>query len=108
MMIAYAISNTGPLISAFQANAVGVLKKVVGKIYITPSCLEELYRHNWKEETDTEIKAGFLEVCNLTKEERELAKNIAEQIALRSQKEEELMSGQEAWQDYLTLKQAEI
>jgi len=76
------------LISAFQAKAVDIIKQVVGKIYITPSCLKELYRHGWQKETDAEIKSGFIEVCSLTEEEKELTKAIAEEIALKSQNKE--------------------
>lgn len=87
-MISYVISNTGPLISVFQAKAIDVIKQVVEKIYITPSCSEELYRHGWQKETDAEIKGGFIEVCSLNEEEKELARAIAEEIALRAQKKD--------------------
>ena len=74
-MISYVISNTSPLISAFQSQAIDVVKQVVGKIYTTPSCLEELYRHGWRKETDVEIKSGFIEICSLTEEENKLSRS---------------------------------
>jgi len=87
-MISYVISNTSPLISAFQSQTIDVIKQVVGKIYTTPSCLKELYRHGWQKEMDVEIKRGFIEICSLTEEENKLAKTIAGEIALKSQKKE--------------------
>ena len=44
-----AISDTGPLITAFQSNSVDIMIAVVGQIIITPTCRSELVRHGWAE-----------------------------------------------------------
>lgn len=75
-----AISDTGPLISAFQSNSIDILIAVVGQIHITPTCRSELIRHGWAEFL---IQIGAsIHVQTLTPTEIKQAEAYAKQIAL--------------------------
>ncbi len=37
--VTYAVSNTGPLISAFQSNSFELLIRVIAEIYTSPGCV---------------------------------------------------------------------
>lgn len=75
----YAISNTGPLISAFQSNSFVLLTKIFTKIYITTACVAEFEKHGWGKE----IRAASprLVVVKLKPSEEKRAMVFAEQIA---------------------------
>lgn len=75
----YAISNTGPLISAFQSGSFELLAKIFTEIHIPATCLVELERHGWTEE----VKAASprLITVKLTPSEKKRAVNFARQIA---------------------------
>jgi hypothetical protein len=65
----YAISNTGPLISAFQSNSFELITKIFPTVFISTVCMAELEDQGWKDE----IQAAFpqLVVIKLiVKEER--------------------------------------
>lgn len=77
-----AACNTGPLISAFQCAGTEWLKRYVAQLYVTPTEVEELVRHGWKEAIDALVQEGFLEVASgLSRSEREQAESLARRIA---------------------------
>jgi len=75
----YAISDTGPLISAFQSTSFGTLARIFAEIRIPMRCLAELERHGW--EAQIESAMPQLVVVELTAREETLAIEIAERIA---------------------------
>lgn len=75
-----AISDTGPLISAFQSNSFDILVTVVGPITITPTCRAELIEHGWAEAL-RQVSSALL-VQSLTTEEVALAETYAHHIAI--------------------------
>lgn len=75
----YAISNTGPLISAFQSDSFGLLTKIFTTILVSTTCVDELEKHGWKEEIQS--ASPRLVVVKLKTNEKERASTIAEQIA---------------------------
>jgi predicted nucleic acid-binding protein len=75
----YAISDTGPLISAFQSNSFEVLAQIFAEIHISPVCHSELITHGW-EQSVTAASAKLI-ITPLTTDEEKRAWHIAEQIA---------------------------
>jgi predicted nucleic acid-binding protein len=75
----YAISNTGPLISAFQSDSVALLARIFPEIYISPVCLTELTKHGWEEEVRAALSKVV--VVELTPTEERHALTIAQHIA---------------------------
>ena len=75
------ISNTGPLISAFQCGRIDLLKHYFETIYIPESELEEFRRHGADETTRQLISEGFVIVKRLTADEKARARQIARSIA---------------------------
>jgi predicted nucleic acid-binding protein len=91
-----AISNTGPLISAFQCRRIDLLKRYFSLIYITASELKELEKHGWLREVQTLINERLIIVIkHLTKLEKDSSIQIAEKIAKDS------ASGNTDWQEHL-------
>jgi len=76
--ITYAISDTGPLISAFQSDSFDLLIEIFTEIYTLTICLDELKRHGWERACSTVPK---LIVVELTSDEERLALKFAGQIA---------------------------
>lgn len=77
-----AVSNTGPLISAFQCSRTGLLKRYFSVIYITASELAEFDKHGWADEIRKLINEGFVIVLEgLTEREKEQAEKVAKKIA---------------------------
>lgn len=76
-----AVSNTGPLLSAFQCGRVDILKHFHEAIYITPDQVAELREHGAGEEVDDLVKEGFLVVVGLSEDEEREALKVAEMIA---------------------------
>jgi predicted nucleic acid-binding protein len=77
-----AVSNTGPLISAFQCGRIDLLKRYFSVIYITASELAELEKHGWTDDIRQLIDEGFVSVVEeLTEREKELAEGVARRIA---------------------------
>jgi len=75
----YAISNTGPLISAFQSDSFQLLTRIFPSIFISTACMAELEKHRWKKE----IKAvdTQLVIIKLSAREEKRALAIARQIS---------------------------
>jgi len=77
-----AVSNTGPMISAFQCAKVDLLKRYFNAIYIVPSQLNEFERHGTGEQIRKLIREGFIIVASdLTAAEQVSAEEIARRIA---------------------------
>jgi predicted nucleic acid-binding protein len=75
----YAVSDTGPLISAFQSDSFGLLTQIFDEIHIPKVCLDELERHGWGEEI--QAAKPKLVVVKLTSDEERYALELAERIA---------------------------
>lgn len=75
----YAVSNTGPLISAFQSNSFELLAQIFAEIHTSPGCVAELIKHGW--EDAIRIASSKLVTVSLTSDEETQALRIAEQIA---------------------------
>lgn len=75
----YAISNTGPLISAFQSDSFQLLTRIFPYIFISKACKAELVKHGWEKE----IKAAApqLIIIKLFHREEKQALAIAGQIS---------------------------
>ncbi len=78
----YAISNTGPLISAFQSDSFALLTQIFAEIHISPVCLIELTKHGWEEEV--RAASSKLVVVKLAPSEERRALTIAKHIAQHS------------------------
>lgn len=77
--VTYAISDTGPLISAFQSESFVLFTRIFAEIHISPGCLAELTKHGWEEEVRT--ASPILVVVHLTPSEQKRALSIAKSIA---------------------------
>jgi len=77
--VTYAISNTGPLISAFQSESFALLTKIFAEIHTSAGCTAELTKHGW----GGEVRAASpkLVIVQLTPDEEQRARTIARQIA---------------------------
>lgn len=75
------VSNTGPLISAFQAERVDILRQLYDVIFIPDSELAEFEKHGAINEIRDLIDSKFVAVHALTGEEKQAARDIAEAIA---------------------------
>ena len=51
----YAVSDTGPLISAFQAKSFSLLTQIFAEIHISTMCQAEMVRHGWEEEVRSAV-----------------------------------------------------
>ncbi len=80
-MIECVIFDTGPLISAFQSDAIPVLRHLILKAYTGPACIKELKRLGWATETETIRRDGVLAICDLSEDEKIRARRIANGIA---------------------------
>lgn len=43
------VSNTGPLISAFQSSSLGLITALLGTVHISEACRIEVIEHGWEE-----------------------------------------------------------
>jgi predicted nucleic acid-binding protein len=77
--LTYAVSDTGPLISAFQADSYGTLTQIFGEIHIPVACLDELQTHGWGEQVQAAMPT--LVVVELTPDEEGQALELARRIA---------------------------
>ena len=75
----YAVSNTGPLISAFQSDSFALLTQIFAEIHVPTACLTELTGHGWEEEV--RAASPKLVTVRLTPSEERRALTIAKQIA---------------------------
>lgn len=78
----YAISNTGPVIFAFQSDSVSLLTGIFAEIHIPETCATELVPHGWQEEI--EAAGDQLVILMLTPKEAREARTLARQIAERT------------------------
>ena len=74
-----AISNTGPLISAFQSDSFELITNIFAEVRISSVCRSELIRHGW--ENEIQAAEPKLMIVALTTEEEQAAQLIAKQIA---------------------------
>jgi predicted nucleic acid-binding protein len=80
-----AISNTGPLVSAFQCGRLDILRVYFLVVYVTKSEIDELNNLGWKSDIDKAISNNDIIVIeNLTQSEQKKAEQIAKKIALKS------------------------
>jgi predicted nucleic acid-binding protein len=75
----YALSDTGPLISAFQSESFPLLTQLFPEVHIAPACLAELIQHGW--ETEVRSASSALRIVKLTSSEQRRARAVARQIA---------------------------
>jgi len=78
------ISNTGPIISAFQCKKVDLLKQYYETIYIAQEQVVEFERHGVSNELEELIETGFVVIVHTTDEEKKQAESIAKLIAVSS------------------------
>lgn len=91
-----AVSNTGPLISAFQCGQTDLLKRYFLIIYVTTSELIEFDKHGWGDDIRRLINDGLMIVVRqLTEREKEQAEWVAKRIAA------DPTSGDPDWRNYL-------
>lgn len=77
--VTYALSDTGPLISAFQSESFTLLTQMFPEVHISSACLAELIKHGW--ETEARAASSTLKVVKLTSSEQQRALAVATQIA---------------------------
>lgn len=75
----YAVSNTGPLISAFQSDSFALLTQIFTEIHISTVCAAELIKHGWEKEV--QAASSSLVVVKLAYDEDARALAIAGQVA---------------------------
>jgi predicted nucleic acid-binding protein len=75
----YAVSDTGPLISAFQSDSFVLLVHIFAEIHISTACMIELTKHGWEEEVRAASRKLVIVALAPGEERRALA--IAKQIA---------------------------
>ena len=75
----YALSDTGPLISAFQSQSFTLLTQVFAEVHISPACLAELIKHGW--ENEVRAASSTLMIVNVTPSEQRRALVVARRIA---------------------------
>ncbi|MFQ6040637.1 MAG: hypothetical protein ACE5PV_07255 [Candidatus Poribacteria bacterium] len=76
-----AVSNTGPMLSAFQSEQTGLLRALYDRIYIPDSTLSEYEKHGASTLIKEFIDSGFVVVFHLTESEKETARRLSEEIA---------------------------
>lgn len=77
-----AISNTGPLVSAFQCGRCDLLRRYFSVVYITEAERTEIEKHGWADELRKEIETGFIQILGeLSESEAAQAAAAARQIA---------------------------
>jgi predicted nucleic acid-binding protein len=77
--VTYAVSNTGPLISAFQSDSFALLTHIFAEVHISTACMAELTKHGWEEEV--RAASPKLVIVKLAPGEERHALAIAKQIA---------------------------
>lgn len=76
--VTYAVTNTGPLISAFQSDSFELLTQIFAQIHTSPICMAELLKHGWNEAV--KATSSKLMTVKLSSDEEKLAVRLAEQI----------------------------
>lgn len=78
------MSDTGPLISIFQSESMGLVTSLFGPLQTSARCIEEVKLHGWE---DAVHEAGSLIVTlDLTDDERVQAEQVAQRIAAQTSK----------------------
>ena len=75
------VSNTGPLLSAFQCNRVDLLSRYFARIYVPESEVEEFERHGAGDRLRELIEDSLVVVEHLSAAEAASAEQIAQRIA---------------------------
>ena len=75
------VSDTGPMLSVFQAEQTKLLLSLYDRLYIPSGALPEYIKHKAQAELDELIRLKFVTVCELAKSEKGLAWQIAQEIA---------------------------
>jgi predicted nucleic acid-binding protein len=78
------VSDTGPLLSAFQCSRIDLLRRYFKQVYIPASATEEFKQHNAGDNLRELIEDGLIVVEHLTVTETEKAEQIARCIAASS------------------------
>jgi len=78
--ITHAISDTGPLISMFQSDSLDLVTALVPVIHIPSACADELAKHGWDKVLQS--AGSRIAIHYLTEAEQEIARAIAQAIAL--------------------------
>jgi len=73
------VSNTGPLISAFQSMSMALVWDLFQTIYVPDASVKELIAHGWKKMVD--VHAKRLVRVHVTKDEEHRSISIAREIA---------------------------
>lgn len=76
-----AVSDTGPLISAFQCNRIDLLWRYFVRIHLPPPVMTELEQHGARDEVQQLLAQDLFRVEYLSAQEATQAKQIAKQIA---------------------------
>ena len=71
------VSDTGPLLSAFQCGRIDLLRRYFKQVYIPASAIQEFKRHNAGDNLRELIEDGLIVVEHLTVTETEKAEQIA-------------------------------
>lgn len=79
--LTYAVSDTGPLISAFQSGSFALLADLFAEVHTPTACVDELEQHGWADEM--RAAAPTLVHMALTEDEQKRAEAFARQIAER-------------------------
>jgi predicted nucleic acid-binding protein len=78
----YAISDTGPLISALQSDSVPLLASLFSEVHLPAACALELADHGWQDEVESAVNK--LLVLKLTTKELKAASAVAGEVAKES------------------------
>ncbi len=81
VVLRVAVSNTGPLVSAFQSGRIDILQQLYDGIFIPDSELAEFEQHGAADEIRELVDSGFVTVYTLTYAEKQVAQEIAQAIA---------------------------
>lgn len=79
-----AVSNTGPLVSAFQSDTSNILKQLYDRIAIPRSSLAELVNHGAEAEIRELLDHGLLTAVTLSEPENIVARKLAQEISRSS------------------------
>lgn len=75
------VSNTGPLLSAFQCGQVDLMKRYIESVLIPPSVLDEFEKHGFGHQVQGLRSQDWLTVVSLTPDEVTQAMKLSERIA---------------------------
>lgn len=73
----FAISDTGPIVSVFQSESLGLLRRLFGRILVPVACLSEIQKHGW----EAELEAAMPFLSGVELEEAALVSEIAQAVA---------------------------